>query len=448
MPTSSKASLILAGACLFGSAGALAQGLSDALAAAQTRDPALQSASFNRDAAKLNVWISGARLLPQLSYQEVRQNTNQTTTQDTTLGPQAREFTGQSYNKQLSLRQGIVRPRDVEGYRQGHMQSEYGEQKYISAQADLWNRTTGVWLDVLAARAMVQAYGRAVAVAAESSRQETRRYELGDGTKDGRAEAVAQLAQAKAMLSDAEFSLKAREIAFTSLTGLPLESLNKRQLPAEKKIQFEASQREELWSMVLSSAPELQAAEAVQKVSLSRANQALYDHLPTLDLVASASSAQNDSTNTLGYRYTNRQIGAQLVVPLFSGGGMEASRRQAYASYEASVADREALLMRIENQFMSDWASQAGLFERTQAARSLVVAALEQQRAAELGKSKGLRTWTDLSNAELLLARRKSDLINLQVALFKTQARILALLPVQTPAWDAWINNLDVESQL
>jgi outer membrane protein TolC len=127
---------------------------------------------------------------------------------------------------------------------------------------------------------------------------------------------------------------------------------------------------------------------------------------------------------------------------------MEASRRQAYASYEASVADREALLMRIENQFMSDWASQAGLFERTQAARSLVVAALEQQRAAELGKSKGLRTWTDLSNAELLLARRKSDLINLQVALFKTQARILALLPVQTPAWDAWINNLDVESQL
>lgn len=448
MPTSSKASLILAGACLFGSVGAFAQGLSDALAAAQNRDPALQSASFNRDAAKLNVWISGARLLPQLSYQEVRQNTNQTTTQDTTLGPQAREFIGQSYNKQLSLRQGIVRPRDIEGYRQGHIQSEYGEQKYISAQADLWNRTTGVWLDVLAARAMVQAYGRAVTVAAESSRQETRRYEQGDGTKDGRAEALAQLAQAKAMLSDAEFSLKARELAFTSLTGLPLDSMNKRQLPAEKKMQFEAFQRDELWAMVLSSAPELQAAQAVEQVSLSRANQALYDHLPTLDLVASASSAQNDSTNTLGYRYTNRQIGAQLVVPLFSGGGMEASRRQAYASYEASVADREALLMRIENQFMSDWASQAGLFERTQAARSLVVAASEQQRATELGKLKGVRTWTDLSNAELLLARRKSDLINLQVALFKTQARILALLPVQAPAWDVWVSKLDAESQL
>ena len=448
MPSYSKASLIVAGVCMFAPVCVMAQGLSDVVAAAQNRDPALQSASLNRDAAKLNVWISGARLLPQLSYQEVRQNTNQTTTQDTTLGPQAREFVGQSYNKQLSLRQGIFRPRDVEGYRQGHMQSEYGEQKFSSAQADLWSRASGVWLDVLAARAMVEAYGRAVVAATESSRQESRRYDLGDGTKDGRSEAMAQLAQVKAMLLDAEFSLKAREQAFLSLTGLPLESINKRQLPAEKKIPFDTLQRDEFWAMVLSSAPELQAAQSAQKVSLSRANQALYDHLPTLDLVASASSAQNDSTNTLGYRYTNRQIGAQLVVPLFSGGGMEATRRQAYATYEASVADGDALLMRMENQFVADWASQAGLFERTQAARSLVVAALEQRRAVELGRSKGLRTWTDLSNAELLLARRTSDLINLQVTLFKTQARILSLLPVQAPAWDAWIRGLDVASQL
>lgn len=439
---------LIAGACLLGTLSASAQGLVDAVAAAQGRDPALQSANLNREAARENIWIAGSRLLPQLSYQEIRQNTNQTTTQDTTLGPQARDFVGQSFNKQLSLRQGVIRARDVEGYRQGHMQSAYGEQKYISAQADLWNRAAGAWLDVLAARSLLDVYTRAVKSVTESSRQEGRRYDLGDGTKDSRAEAVAQLAQAKAMQLDAELNLKARERAYELLTGLPAESLAKRRLPSETATKLENAQRDELWALVLSSAPELQAAQAAQDVSLSRANQALYDHLPTLDLVASASSAQNDSTNTLGYRYTNRQVGAQLVVPLFSGGGMAASRRQAYATYEASVADRESLLMRIENQFMGDWASQAGLLERTQAARSLVVAAQEQRRAAELGLAKGLRTWTDLSNADLLLARRSSDLINLQVTLFKTQARILSLLPVQVPAWDAWVKNLDVASQL
>jgi protease secretion system outer membrane protein len=428
---------------MLGSLGVSAQGLVDAVTAAQARDPGLQSASFNREAARQNIWIAGARLLPSISYQESRQNTNQTTTQETTLGPQARDFVGQSFNKQVSLRQGVIRARDVEGYRQGHMQAEYGEQKYISAQSELWSRTAAAWLDVLAARSMVEVYSRAVKSVAESSRQESRRYDLGDGTKDTRAEAVAQLTQARAMLLDADLSLKARERAYELLTALPSEALGRRHLPPETATRLEPNQRDELWALVLSSAPELHAAQTAQNISLSRANQALYDHLPTLDLVASASSAQNDTTNTLGYRYTNRQVGAQLVVPLFSGGGMAATRRQAYATYEASVADRESLLMRIETQFMGDWASQAGLLERTLAARSLVTAAQEQRSSAELGLAKGLRTWTDLSNADMLLARRFSDLINLQVTFFKTQARILSLVPVQTPAWQEWVDRLE-----
>ena len=433
----------IVGACMLGSLGVSAQGLVDAVTAAQARDPGLQSASFNREAARQNIWIAGARLLPSISYQESRQNTNQTTTQETTLGPQARDFVGQSFNKQVSLRQGVIRARDVEGYRQGHMQAEYGEQKYISAQSELWSRTAAAWLDVLAARSMVEVYSLAVKSVAESSRQESRRYDLGDGTKDTRAEAVAQLTQARAMLLDADLSLKARERAYELLTALPSEALGRRHLPPETATRLEPNQRDELWALVLSSAPELHAAQTAQNISLSRANQALYDHLPTLDLVASASSAQNDTTNTLGYRYTNRQVGAQLVVPLFSGGGMAATRRQAYATYEASVADRESLLMRIETQFMGDWASQAGLLERTLAARSLVTAAQEQRSSAELGLAKGLRTWTDLSNADMLLARRFSDLINLQVTFFKTQARILSLIPVQTPAWQEWVDRLE-----
>ena len=440
---------VTAAACLAAVFSASAQeSLSDVVASAQSRDPALQSASFNREAARQNIWIAGSRLLPQLSYQQLQQNTNQTTTQDTTLGPQSRNFVGQSFNKQVNLRQGIIRPRDLEGYRQGHMQFTYGDQKYISAQADLWSRATGAWLDVLAARRLVDVYSTAVKSAGESSLQEAKRYKVGDGTKDSRAEAAAQLAQAKAMMLDAELNLKARERSYTLLTGLAPDSLAKRKLPTESAVSFDGNQRDELWALVLSSAPELEAAQAAQNVSLSRASQALYDHLPTLDLVASASSAQNDSTNTLGYRYTNRQVGVQLVVPLFNGGGVEAGRRQAYASYEASVADRESLLMRMETQFMGDWASQAGLLERARAARSLVLAAQEQRRAAELGLSKGLRTWTDLSNADLLLARRSSDLVSLQVALFKTQARILSLLPVHVPAWDEWVRSLDVASQL
>jgi hypothetical protein len=103
------------------------------------------------------VWIARSRLLPQLSYAETRQNTNQTTTQDTFFGPQVKDFAGQTYNKQISLRQGIIRLRDVEGYRQGHIQARYGEHKLASAKADLWSRSASAWLELLAARALVVA---------------------------------------------------------------------------------------------------------------------------------------------------------------------------------------------------------------------------------------------------------------------------------------------------
>ena len=73
--------------------------------------------------------------------------------------------------------------------------------------------------------------------------------------------------------------------------------------------------------------------------------------------------------------------------------------------------------------------------------------ALEQKKAALSGISKGLRTWSDVSNAELLLARRTSDLISIQTNLFKIQARLLSLLPSDDDAWSSWIQSIDAASQ-
>jgi outer membrane protein TolC len=131
---------------------------------------------------------------------------------------------------------------------------------------------------------------------------------------------------------------------------------------------------------------------------------------------------------------------------LYAGGGLEASKRQAVATYEASIADREALAIKIQNQFDSDWATQEGLIQKANASRGLILAAQEQKRSAELGVKKGLRTWTDVSNAELLLSRRTSDLNYTLLNLFKLQSRILALLPTDDPAWEEWTRQMDLAS--
>lgn len=433
-------------ACLL-VASAHAQGLRDVIGAAQVQDASLQSASASRDAAQENIDITRARLLPQLNYQDTRQQLHQTTTQSTSAGPQVRDFDGKSISRQLSLRQGVIRPRDVAGYLAGEAQAEYGNYKYASALTDLWSRAISSWVDLLAARTLVDVQQETLDAVSEAAKQEVKRFDRGDGTRDVRAEAQAQLAQARALFVDAQYTLQARERAYQLLTNLDSKSLTNKRLPSESKVRLPEAIKDDLWAAVSSTGPEFLAAQATESLNRFRMIQAASDHLPTLDVVASATRAQNDSTNTLGATYNSRQVGVQLAVPLFAGGGVEASRRQAVAIYQASIADREATLMRLETQFYSDWATQAGLYERTQAARSLLEAAKDQRRGIQLGLLHGLRNWGDLSSAELLVARRHTDLVNLQLSLFKTQARLLSLVPVQMPAWDAWVQSLDVASR-
>jgi outer membrane protein, protease secretion system len=437
---------VLAFACLSLSLAVSAQSLNDTLSAAWGNDPSLQSAAANRVAAKENIEIAKSRLLPQANIQGSQANLSQTTTQQTSLGPQASPFRGSSYNYTFSVRQGILRPRDWVGLDLGRQQAFYGELKFQSAKSDLWNRASSAWLDLVAAQTNKLLYSNAISTIAESAKQETLRFEKGDGTKDSMIEAQAQLKQAKAMLLDAELNLSSKLKAFQVLTQLDQSDWMDRHLPDESKVKFSAFDKDALWERVLEETPELLAAQAVERINQIKAQQSRFDNYPTLDAFGQSTNAQSDTTNTLGYQYRNNQVGVQLSVPLYAGGGLEATKRQAVASYEASVADREALSVRIENQFDGDWASQAGLLEKATAARGLVMAALEQKRAAEFGVKKGLRTWTDVSNAELLLARRSSDLNSILLTLYKTQSRILSLLPTDDPAWDEWVRQVDLAS--
>ena len=97
---------VLAFACFSFSLAVSAQSLNDTLSAAWGNDPGLQSAAANRVAAKENIEIAKSRLLPQANIQGSQANLSQTTTQQTSLGPQASPFRGSSYNYTFSVRQG------------------------------------------------------------------------------------------------------------------------------------------------------------------------------------------------------------------------------------------------------------------------------------------------------------------------------------------------------
>jgi len=423
-----------------------AQSLKDALQAAWANDPALQSAAANRVVAKENVEIAKSRLLPQASIQGSQSSLSQTTTQTTTIGPQSNSFKGESYNFSFQVRQGVIRPRDWMGLTLGKQQAHYGELKFQSAKSDLWNRTSSAWIDLIAAQMSRLSYDAAIKPISDSATQERIRFEKGDGTKDAYIEAQAQLVQSKALLKDSELNLKSKLRAFVLLTGTEPQNFMDKKLPLSKFPSFEAVGKDNIWERILQTTPELLASRVIESINKIKVDQSYFDQLPTMDMYGQASRAQNDTTNTLGYHYQNQQVGVQLSVPLYTGGGLQATMRQNVASYEASIGDRESLQMRLEAQFISDWLGQEGLSERAIGAKSLVLSAEEQKRATLLGIQKGMKTWTDVSNVELLLARRTTELISIQQSIFKLQARILSLLPVDDEAWDTWIQQFDAAS--
>jgi TolC family type I secretion outer membrane protein len=437
----------LLGLCAALAGPAAATDLRSALTAAEVRDPKLAAARSNRDAAAEYVPLAQSRLLPQVSLQGSAQRLHQTTTEETLLGERETKFVGPSGSAQLALRQGLYRPRDRLGLDIGELQAEVGSHQLASASSELWRRASTAWLDVLLAESQHEAMGEAMAAAERTQAQARRRLNDGDGTRDAVAEAEAQFAAARARVNEAALLRDARQRQFAALTGLAGVALDNWRLPQQLPAPLARSEAEFI-ELLLARNPELRAAAATSAVSEKRLAQARADHMPSLDLVASASRSQNDTAANVGSRYRYQQIGVQFSLPLFTGGGLSAAERQAAAFSMAAANDRDAYAENLRLRASELWASEQGLRERIAGAAGLVEASREQLHAAEQGLRHGVRSIGDVSAAATQLANRRRDLAELRYTLLSTQAQLLAGLPTDDPAWAGWIGGLESVARL
>lgn len=402
--------------------------------AAAGRDPSIASATANRDAAFENIAIARSRLMPTVSLSSTNTHLNQTTTQGDTV----REFSGGSRSTSLQFRQPLLRMRERVGLSIGQLQAEWGAAKLVTALADVKSRASGAWIDVLISEANRGVFERALEKVEASAAQEKRRFLLGDGTRDLMVEAAAQEAQVRAQLAEAELDLQAKMRALNELTGLNLTQMRGFHLPALSSLDLLGGSRERFLEHALEVNSELEVSRIESEINTRKVSQAGADHYPTVDLIASTTRAANDMTNTLGLSYENRQIGLQFQVPIYSGGGIAASERQAASVLAASLSDREAMIQRVRIQVALDWNTMQGQRERAGGARELVEATREQRRAVEMGIRVGMKTWADLGSTDLLLIRRETDFVALLGAALKTQVKLLALLPPDDPEWVRW----------
>jgi protease secretion system outer membrane protein len=403
----------------------IAISLQEAFNSAVKVDPALRASKFNQDASNENIAIARSRLLPQVSLQGSSNQLTQTTTQDVPGSASlSRSFTGPSVNHQFVIRQGLLRPKDISGLNFAELQAQYGEVKYQSDMADLWTRVTYAWIDLVSSSQLVEAYERPLKPLLSAANQEKARLTQGDGTKDAAIEADAQYQFAAATHQQALQNLRAKQRTFEVLTQADSKSLLGVRLNLNPTPRFGESDRDRLWTRAREKSFDLQFSELQVLLQRERVRMARADHMPTLDVLASWNLAKNDATSTQGYRYQNKQVGIQYMVPIYAGGSISAADRQAGLALEASIADSEAVANRVEADFRVVWSSWLGQVARVQAGFKLVESSKEQLKATELSYVHGVKTIMELANAELAMSRRLADQINAVVEYQKYTARL------------------------
>ena len=406
--------------------------IEDAINSALKVDPTLRASKFNELATEQNIAIARSRMLPQISLQGSSSQLTQTTTQDLTTGGSAsRSFTGPSVNHQFVIRQALLRPRELSALRYAELQTQYMKLKYKADEKDLKIKVCNAWIDLVGAQQIAQAYEYPLKLMLAAAKQERARYEQGDSTKDAALEADAQYENAKAAYRQAAETLKSKQSYFENLTKIPASALAGKILPVDTLPVFSETDKAMLWGNFQDTSLELKMAKLQELMQLERVKMAEADHKPTLDLLAAVNLAQNDATSTQGYQYRNKQVGVQYSVPLFAGGGVTAGERQANLGYEASLAEGEALLIRLSNDFDFSWGLVLANSSRMKAMNVGLASSREQVKANSRGFELGVKSLADSANAQFAVARKMSDLISVAQEYMKNilKVNIKSLMP-------------------
>jgi len=424
LPTRLAAAAALACTCL----ASWSLDLSQAYQAALEQDATIRAARAAAEARRERLPQARAQLLPNISASVTRTKNDLDRTSPTPTGQsvtsEERYFSG---SQALTLRQPIFRKYQIADYGQGQAQVEDAN---ATLEKDLQNvavRVSGAYFEALLTQeqlALVLAQKTAYTTQLDAARK---RLNAGAGTRTDIDEAQAALDMNTAQELEARQNVDFTRRQLQALVNQPIGSLAGLD-PQKLELRPPEPDRVEDWALrAEQSSPEIRSLKAQAEAARQEVEKAKAGHFPTLDAIAQWSRNQNDSITTLNTRYTNRSIGLQLVVPIFSGGFASSVIRQAVADQERVEQSLEALRrdlgVRVHREFRGITEGLLRVRALEQAVRSAEQVAVSSRRSYEAGS----RTLVDTLNAEQQRVAALRDLAQARYLYLMSRVRLLAL---------------------
>lgn len=439
-----RPSLVAAGVALVvGGIGlpAGAMDLRQAYDAAYANDASIRASRAGAQASRERLPQAQAQRLPNVSLNAGRNYNDLTSKTRSFLGqPVTTESQYYSGSQTLSVRQPLYRPYIAALVRQAQAQANDADASLEKDEQSLVVRVGEAYFDALLARDQLSLVGAQKATYTTQLDAAKKSLAAGSGTRTDIDEAQARLDLTLAQELEAQQSVEFTRRRLETLTGQSLDTLASLDVerftpsapvPAGVEAWIERAEQ---------ASPELESLRAQLEAARQEIDKAEAGHKPTLDVVAQWARSSSDSVTNVNSRYDNKTIGLQLSVPLYSGGYVNSTVRQAVAAHERArevlEATRRDLGVRVHREFrgMTEGVLRIGALE--QAVRSAEQAVLSNRKSFEAGS----RTTLDVLNAEQQKMAALRDLAQARYVYLVSRLRLLSLAGEDRQASVAQVN--------
>lgn len=410
-------------------------GILDAYSLALEKDHLFQAAIKEKEAGNENENIGRAGLLPKVSlnYQNAPRNWQTQKYQSSDIFGNVSDVTKRqqyrSYTGSVTLTQSIFDYEAYAKYKSGVAQSLMADEKYRSKYLDLAVRVISAYVGVAYAKDQI-----ALAQAQKDAYKEQlalndRLVSAGEGTITDVAETQARYSLAEAQLIEARDVLDAAQRELEVIIGIPLDQLDDLQTLRKGKFQVSPLPYTQFvdWEKVaMERNPQLAASRHGVDAARYDVERNRSGFMPQVQLYASHSENDSSSDNTVNQKYRTDSIGVQVTMPIYSGGGVAASTRQAAARYGQAKYELDAqvgdVINDLRKQFNLCISSQAKLIAYDFAVKS----ATTQVEATRKSVLAGQRVNVDVLNAEQQLYGAQRDLAEAKYTYIKAWISLLS----------------------
>jgi protease secretion system outer membrane protein len=404
-----KGVLVLAALLAAGGGNAGAVSLQQAYRAALQNDPTFRMNYYENEYAKENLVLGRAGLLPNISASY--SGNHNVLDQETTIG--GRTALSQpryiSRSAAVQVRQPLLNLDAITRYRQGKVQTEQAQETFEANTNEVALRVVGAYCDALFADDQVALARVQRDMYLEQQHVNERMFEKGEGTRTDMLETRARLDLSEAQLIEAQDNAVAMRNTLAGVIGMDpgtLQTLGE----GFRVMPLTPASFDEWRALALQNNNELAAARlAVENARLEIVRNKA-GHAPRIDLVGVYSKGDNESINTYGQNNVNRALGVQVNIPLYAGGAVNATTRQAVANHERAKADLDARTSKVLVELRKAHSLVLSSVRKIDA----LVKAVESNRllmtATEQSIKGGVRINLDLLNAQQQLYTSQRDL--------------------------------------